>query len=57
LDIDFLSVVIMTKILMKNMRKDGKGSVICPVGSIAGVIGSGYRTVYGGAKAALNGFF
>jgi dehydrogenase/reductase SDR family member 7B len=53
LEVDFLSIAALTKVLIPHMNK---GSVICGVGSMAGVIGAGCRSYYGGVKAALNGF-
>ena len=53
LDVDFLSVAALTKSLLPYMSK---GSVICCIGSMAGVVGAGCRSYYGAVKAALNGF-
>ena len=57
LDVDFLSIFTMTKELMPIMNTKDDGSVICGVGSLAGVVGPGVRSYYGGVKAAMDGFF
>lgn len=57
LDVDFLSVFAMTKALMGNMRRDEQGSVVCGIGSMSGIGGSGSRTMYAAVKGALEAFF
>lgn len=57
LNIHFLSVYAMTKGLLKNMNTGPEGSVICGVGSIAGINGLGVRCYYSSMKGAVEGFF
>ena len=57
LNVDFLSIFAMTQGLMNNMRIDGQGSVICGIGSLSGVHGSGVRSMYAAVKGAMDGFF
>lgn len=52
-DIDFLSIVALTKVLEPKMAK---GGVICGIGSMAGVLGAGCWSYYSGVKAGFNGF-
>lgn len=57
LNVDFLSVFAMTKEFLPIMNTKEQGSVICAIGSLSGVCGSGYRSIYAGTKAAIDGFF
>ena len=57
LNVHFLSVFALTKGLLKNMKTGGQGSVICGVGSIAGINGLGIRTMYSSMKGCVEGFF
>jgi short-subunit dehydrogenase len=57
LNVDFLSIFAMTKAFSGNMRKDGKGSVVCGIGSLSGIHGTAIRSMYGSVKGAMDGFF
>lgn len=57
MNVHFLSVFALTKGLLKNMKTGGQGSVICGVGSIAGINGLGIRTMYSSMKGSMEGFF
>lgn len=57
MDVHFMSVYAMTQGLLKNMKSDGQGSVICGIGSIAGINGLGIRTMYSSMKGCVEGFF
>ena len=57
LNVNFLSIFAMTKGLMKNMRTDGQGSVICGIGSLSGIHGVGIRSMYASVKGAMDAFF
>ncbi|CAI2374625.1 unnamed protein product [Moneuplotes crassus] len=57
LNVDFLSIFAMIQGLMGNMRTDEQGSVICGIGSLAGVSGAGVRSMYSAIKGANDAFF
>merc|ERR1712066_703855 len=56
LNVNFLSYVVLTKAVLPSM-KDRKGGCIVNISSVAGKFGAPLRTLYCGAKHAVNGWF
>lgn len=56
MEINYFSVVKLTKLVLPNMIKNGGGD-IATISSIAGKVGPPYRSGYAASKHALHGFF
>lgn len=56
MEINYFSVVKLTKLVLPNMIKNGGGNIVT-ISSIAGKVGPPYRSGYAASKHALHGFF
>lgn len=56
MEINYFAVVRLTKLVLPEMIKQGKGSIVT-ISSIAGKVGPPYRAGYAASKHALHGFF
>ncbi|MBV1911159.1 MAG: SDR family NAD(P)-dependent oxidoreductase [Kangiellaceae bacterium] len=55
MEVDYFGTIKLTKLVTQQMVEIGKGTII-NIASIAGKVGSPYRSAYSGAKHALIGF-
>ena len=55
MEVNYFSVVNLTKVVMTDMLESGSGSVVT-ISSIAGKVGPPYRSGYAASKHALHGF-
>lgn len=56
IELNYLSVVALTKAAAEIMVKKGSGQLVV-VSSLAGLVGSPYRTGYSGSKFAITGYY
>mmetsp|Transcript_19968 Transcript_19968/g.20014 ORF Transcript_19968/g.20014 Transcript_19968/m.20014 type:complete len:301 (+) Transcript_19968:15-917(+) len=56
MELNYFSVVALTKAAAEVMAKRGSGQIVV-ISSLAGLVGSPYRTGYSGSKFAISGFY